>query len=195
MAKEKEVELGEYPSPKWEAFIIKGSKFAEIGVASWKAAEILGYWCFKFKEAFGKEYQWKFNTPTPNKAYEVFRLNTCVHRLSSNPQILKDYIDWIFNQRVKIDKKTFRSIAFLTADEQLSWYRTHILFAGQTNMNIDRSTTLPPNIKEAVIGIGCNTFGDLAFLMKSGLDTDEIKDAKQKLEEAKFDFAVLDKIV
>jgi hypothetical protein len=195
MAKEKEVEIGTVPNKKWGDFLSKSAKFAEVEVSKWKMAELVGYFCAKYKEAFNKEYQLKLSVVNPTKAYEVFRLNTCAHRLSSSPQILKDYIDWIFSQRVRIDKKTFRSISFLTNDENLAWYRTHVLFAGQTNMNIDRSTVLPPNIKEAVIGIGCNTFGDLAFLMKSGLDTNEIKDAKQKLEEVKFDFAVLDKIV
>jgi hypothetical protein len=190
-----EIEIGTVPNKKWGEFLSKASKFAEVEVSAWKMAELIGYFCARYKEAFNKDYQLKLATASPTKAYEVFRLNTCAHRLSSNPVILKDYISWVFDQRVKIDKKTFRSIAFLTADEQLSWYREHVLFAAMGDTNIDRSTVLPPDIKEIVSSIGCNTFGDLAFIMKSGLDTDDIKVARQKLAAVGFEFGVLDKIV
>jgi hypothetical protein len=190
-----DIELGKYPSKKWQAFFEQGNKFSETPIDKWRVAELLCYFANRFQEAFGKEYQWKYNSPTPSKAYEVFRLSTCSSRLSSNPQILVDYIDWIFDQRVLIDKKTFRSISFLTNDEQLQWYRNHILFAGQTDLQIDRSTLLPPNIKEVVGSLGCNTFGDLAFLTKANLDTLELTEARQKLTDIKFDFDVLNKIV
>jgi hypothetical protein len=196
MSKQDTVEISKYPSKKWETFITEGNRFSEIEIDKWKANHLIMFFCAKYKEYFGKDYQLKFNTPTPTKAYEVFRLNTCAHRLSSNPEILKNYIGWIFNQRVKIDKKSFRSISFLTNDENLSYYRSHILFAAMgAGVNIDRSTPLPPDIKIIVSSLGCTTFGDLAFIMKAGLDTEEMKTAKQKLEEAKFDFGVLDKIV
>jgi hypothetical protein len=193
-SKKQDIEISNYPSKAWETFITNGKKFVEIEVSKWRMAEILGYFMFRFQEAFDKEYQWKFNA-APSKAYEVFRMNTVSSRLSSNPQILKDYIDWIFSQRVAKDKKSFRSISFLTNDENLLFYRNTFLFAGQTNLQIDRSTPLPPNIKPIVSSLGCNTFGDLAFIFKAGLDTEEIKTAKQQLTEAKFDFAILDKIV
>ena len=195
MSKQDNIELSKFPSKKWETFFLQGNKFNEVEIDKWRAAELLCYFASKFQEAFGKEYQWKFNSPTPTKAYEIFRLNTCSSKLSSSPQILKDYIDWIFEQRVLIDKKTFRSIAFLTADEQLQWFRNNRLFAGQTNLHIDRSTPLPSNIKAIVSSLGCSTFGDLAFLIKADLKTDQMIEARKELEEAKFDFGVLDKIV
>jgi hypothetical protein len=190
----KEIELGQYPNKKWEDFLTKANNHSSIQVNDWKIAQILGYFMARFKTAFNKDYQLKFNSPSPSKSYEVFRINTISTRLSSNPQILKDYIDWIFDQRVARDKKNFRSIAFLTADEQCQHYRDKILFAGQIT-NIDRSTQLPHNIQPIVNAIGCKTYGDLAFLLKANLQTDEMQQINQNLRDAKFDFGILDKIV
>jgi hypothetical protein len=189
-----DIELSNAPNKKWADFLTKAAAHNNIPVDQWKAAEVLGYFAAKFKEAFGKDYQWKFNTPSPSKSYEVFRLNSCGARLSSKPQILKSYIDWIFDQRVGIDHKSFRSISFLTAEDNINPYRA-ILFAGQTNATVERTTPLPPNILPIIASLGCKTFGDLAFLVKANIDTDEMKTAKEQLTAARFDFAILDKIV
>jgi len=192
------VELGKYPSPKWETFITNGSRYAEVEISKWKAAELIMYFCIRYKEAYGKEYQLKFNKPTPSKSYEVFRLNTICNRLSANPQIIKDYIDWIFDQKVKKDGKRFTSISFLTNDENLNWYKLNVLLADQTNMHIDRSTVLPSHIQEIVSSIGANTYGELAFILqasKTMTANDSVAKVVEQLESINFDFSSLERIV
>lgn len=193
MMNKEDIELSMFPSKAWEKFITEGTKFNDIDVSKWQAKHLLGYWCFKFKQAFNKDYQWKFNA-SPSKCYELFRLNTVCSRLSSKPDILKQYIDWIFDQRVEKDKKVFRSIAFITADDQCQWYREHILFAGSMT-NIDRSTALPNDIQSIVDILGCKTYGDLAFLMKANIQSEAMIKAINDLKDRTFDFTILDKIV
>lgn len=194
MAKAEEIEISKYPSKQWEKFIVQSQKFSEVEIAKWRMAEILGYWCFKYKEAFGREYQWKFNS-SPSKSYETFRMNTVSSKISSDPKILKEYIDWIFDQKVAKNGKTFRSIAFLVADDNIEWYRTNVLFAGKAGNKIDRSTPLSKDLQSIAAALQCKTYGDLAFAMKANIDSEEMQGVKRLLEFADFDFSILDKIV
>jgi hypothetical protein len=194
--KEESSELMFAPNEKYQKFFDKFAEVETLEVAQWKAAHLLGYFCKKYKETYNDDYTWKFNNPNPNKCFEVWQLNTLIARLSANPQILKDYIDWAYKTLVPRAKRRLTSISFMTRDEIVISYKMNVLLANKKNLNVDRSTLLPDKYKGVFeeINIFVNTYGDLAFLAQME-QTDELKEAFEKLYVLGFDRDILERIV
>jgi hypothetical protein len=189
-------ELSEIPNDKYAKFFDKFKEIETLEVAQWKTAHLLGYFCKKYKEAYNENYHWKFNNPNPTKCFEVWQLNTLVAKLSANPQILKDYIDWAYKNLVPKAKRKLTSISFMTKDEIVIGYKMNVLLAGKKNLNVDRSTSLPDKYKSVFqdIGIFAANYGDLAFLSQME-KTQEIELAFEKLKELGFEPDILERIV
>lgn len=189
-------ELNEIPNEKWKKFFEKGSEFVSTDVSEWKAAHLLMYFDNKYRSTYGVSYPWKYNNQNPNKSFEVWQLNTLAARLSANPKILKDYIDWSYKILVPKAKRRLTSISFMTKDDIVIHYKMNVLLAGKKNLNVDRSTPLPENYRKVFEGIGVFVvnYGDLAFMSQME-QTDEMKAAFQKLIELGFDEDILRRIV
>jgi hypothetical protein len=161
-------ELTAIPNEKYEKFFAKFAEVETLEVSQWKVAHLLGYFCKKYKDTYGVAYPWKFNNPNPNKCFEVWQMNTLVAKLSANPQILKDYIDWAYQKLVPQAKRRLTSISFMTKDEVVNPYKMNVLLGGKKSLNTDRSTPLPQEYKDIIsFGLGgknVGTYGDLAFL-------------------------------
>ena len=124
-------------------------------------------------------------------------MNTLIAKLSANPKILRDYIDWIYKVHVPQTGTKFRSISFITKDETVNYYKLNILLAGQKNLHVDRSTPLPANYVDVFrqAGANINTYGDLAFVAQMDPIPDNIAQALEKLCQMGFDKSVLKRIV
>lgn len=200
MATKKEEEsggtLGDYPNEKWRQFIEKFPEIDTLAVNDWKTVHVLGYFCRKYQEQYGVKYSFKFNSPSPPKSFEVFQVKRLAMLLSSNPTILKEYIDWIFLTKVVQAKRRLTSISFMTNDGVANEYKMNILLAGKKNLNVDRSTPLPGKYQAVFqeIGISTSNYGDLAFLAQME-QTPEMILAFNKLNELGFDKDVLGRIV
>lgn len=192
----KDDELNPIPNDKYKKFFEKMSEIETLEVAQWKTAHLLGYFCKKYKEVYNDDYTWKFNNPSPSKCFEVWQMNTLVARLSANPQILKDYIDWAYKNLVPRAKRRLTSISFMTKDEIVISYKMNVLLAGKKNLDVSRATSLPDNYRKIFeeIGVFVNTYGDLAFLSQME-QTDEMKAAFGKLDELGFDKEILGRII
>jgi hypothetical protein len=191
-------ELTAIPNDKYRKFFDKFAEIETLDVSQWKVAHILGYFCKRYKEALGTDYAWKFNNPSPTKCFEVWQANTLAAKLSANPKILKDYIDWAFDTLVKGKKYKPRSISFLTKEEVVIPYKMNVLLAGQRNSNVDRSASLPTiyqDILQQTAGITISTYGDLAFISQAEPLPDNIILALDQMVEAGFDREVLKRIV
>lgn len=191
-------DLTPIPNDKYKKFFEKFAEIETLDVAQWKVAHILGYFCKKYKQTYGIDYSWKFNNQSPSKCFEVWQLNTLAAKLSANPKILRDYIDWVYTNYVPKTKARFRSVSFITKDEIVQDYKMNVLLAGQKNLQVDRSTQLPPNYIEIVSeigGINVTTYGDLAFLSHMDPMPDNLAKALEKLAEFGLDQAVLKRIV
>ncbi len=189
-------ELTGVPNEKYAKFF---SKFTEIDVLpleEWKVAHLLGYFCKKYKAIYGIDYPWKFNHQNPNKCFEVWQFNTLCAKLSANPKILKEYIDWAYQILVPQAKRRLTSISFLTRDEVVNPYKMNILLGGKKNLNVDRSTELPETYCEVFrnIGISIANYGELAFVAHM-TQTSQMTGAFQKIEELGFDMEILERIV
>jgi hypothetical protein len=198
--KEEKEESGELtmqaPNDKYQKFFDKFGEIDTLEVEQWKVAHLLGYFCKKYKEVYNDDYTWKFNNPSPNKCFEVWQMNTLAARLSANPKILKEYIDWAYKNLVPRAKRRLTSISFMTKDEIVIGYKMNILLSGKKNLNVDRSTLLPDNYKQVFeeIGVFVNSYGDLAFLAQME-QTPEMTAAFEKLYALGFDKDILNRIV
>lgn len=204
MTKKSDGELNPIPNEKYEKFFAKFAEVETLEVPQWKVAHLLGYFCKKWKEAYDTEYHWKFNNQNPNKCFEVWQMNTLVAKLSANPQILKDYIDWVFVNVVP-KKSKLRSISFMTNDELVIPYKMNVLLGGKKNLNVDRSTPLPEQFKQIIndtLKISINTYGDFAFVSQMRTNEPATSDYHVlwtqmvgELAEAGFDMDILKRIV
>lgn len=197
MTKKTEEGLNPIPNEKYEKFFAKFAEVETLEVSQWKVAHLLGYFCQKWKAAYETDYHWKFNNPNPNKCFEVWQMNTLVAKLSANPQILKDYIDWIFVNVVP-KKSKLRSISFMTNDDVVIPYKMNVLLGGKKGLNVDRSTPLPANYQEVLQTIGSTnikTYGDLAFISQMDPIPHDIFVAMEQIRQMGFDMDILKRIV
>lgn len=191
-------ELTTVPNDKYKKFFDKFVEIETLEVAQWKPAHLLGYFAKKYKETYNVDYSWKFNNENPTKSFEVWQLNVMASKLSANPKILRDYIDWVFEIEVPKVKTKFRSISFLTQDDRVIYYKMNILLAGQKNLSVDRSTPLPSIYRDAfntTAGISINTYGDLAFISQMDPMPEKIAMAMLAIQGQGFDAEVLKRIV
>lgn len=190
-------ELTTIPNSKYQKFFDKFKEIETLDVAQWKTAHILAHFCKRYKETYNMDYAWKFNNPSPTKCFEVWQANTLCAKLSQNPKILRDYIDWVYQTYVPRTKARFRSISFITKDETVNDYKMNVLLAGQKNLHVDRSTKLPANYADVLqqAGLNLSTYGDLAFVSQMDPVPNNVVQAMEKLIDIGFDREVLKRIV
>jgi hypothetical protein len=191
-------ELGTIPNEKYKKFFAKFAEIETLDVTQWKVAHILAYFCKKYKETYGVDYSWKFNNESPTKCFEVWQINTLSAKLSANPKILRDYIDWIYANLVPKLKNKFRSVSILTKEETVIDYKMNVLLADKKNLTVDRSSILPSEYRKVlneVANININTYGDLAFVSQMEPLPDNIAQALEKMIEMGFDKDTLKRIV
>lgn len=195
--KDPEIELSTIPNDKYRKFFDKFAEIETLEVAQWKAAHLLGYFCKKYKEAYGVDYHWKFNNPSPTKCFEVWQFNTLCAKLSANPKILKDYIDWAYENLVQEGKRRFTSISFITKDEVLIPYKMNVLLGGKKDLNVDRTTPLPQQYCDILLKHGYKifTYGNVSFLSQMNPIPEAGAIALREMQEAGFDLEILKKIV
>jgi hypothetical protein len=189
-------ELTDYPNDKYRQFFEKFAEIETLEVAQWKPVHLIGYFCKKYEEQYQVKYQFKFNSPSPPKCFEVFQIKRLAMLLSSNPTILKEYIDWIYQTKVVQAKRRLTSISFMTNEGTVQDYKMNILLAGKKNLNVDRSTPLPDKYRVPFqeIGVAVASYGDLAFLSQME-KTLEMISAFEKIQEQGFDMETLGRIV
>ena len=191
-------ELQTIPNDKYRKFFAKFDEIIALDVSQWKKTHLIGYFCKKYKDTYKVDYAWKFNNQSPSKCFEVWQINTLSSKLSANPKILKDYIDWVYDNVVPTLKSKFRSISLLTKDETINYYKVNVLLANQGNTKIDRSTLLPQNYADVfnqASGLKIRTYGDLAFLVQETPLPDNISKAMTALANCGFNLDSIKKII
>jgi hypothetical protein len=191
-------ELKKVPNEAYEKLFAKFAEIETLPVEQWKPAHLLGYFCKRYQDTFGVSYSFKFNHPTPSKSYEVFRINSLAAKLSAKPQILKDYIDWIFQEKVVKGKRRFTSIAFITDDEKLNYYKMNVLLAKRSS-TFGRSTPLPEQYRDIIDRLveegAISTYGDLAFYDQAYDGEEWWSKLMTELQAIGFDPSILETIV
>lgn len=193
MKKDIESKLTDLPNENYRKLFEKFKNIETLEVKDWKVNEILGYFCKKYQETYNVNYKFKFNTPAPSKCFEVFQVKRLASNLTSDPVILKDYIDWVYKNKVVKAKRRLTSISFMTVEGIMNEYKFNVLLNSKNNNNtISRSTPLPDKYKD--IFKDMETYGDLAFLIQSKL-TDEQTESFNKAKELGLDISILSKVI
>jgi len=167
--KEKELiedELTDIPNDKYRKFFEKFKEIDTINVEEWKVAHLIGFFVRRYQETFGVPYKFKFNSPAPSKCFEVFQVKKLAYLLTNQPKLLRDYIEWIYQEKVSKSKRRFTSISFLTNENTLKEYKFGVLLADKRNLEVNRATVLPSHYQDVLVQAGLGfikTYGDLAF--------------------------------
>jgi len=195
--KNDDLELGKAPNDKYAKFFEKFKEIETVPVEQWNVTHILAYFCKKYKEQYNIDYSFKFNSPSPVKCFEVFQVKRLAMLLTSNPTLLREYIDWVYSNKVVKAKRRLTSISFMTNEGVVNEYKVGVLLAGKKNLNVDRSTPLPNNFKSVFqeAGTAINTYGELAFVSQMDPLPPELAAAMQKIEKLGFDKEILGRIV
>ncbi len=185
-------ELTEYPNEFYRKFFEKFSEIETIDASKYKVVHLISYFCKKYEETYKTKYQFKFNSPSPSKCFEVFQMKKLAMQLTSDPCLLKEYIDWVFLNKVLKAKRKLTSISFLTNEKTLKEYKLNVLFVNQKDVKIDRNTPLPEKYKSIFYGTKWNieTYGDLSFVRSSH----ELIECFNELEKIGFDKSVLERV-
>lgn len=197
-----EIEFDEFPNEKYKKFFHKFAEIEYLDVSSWKPVHILAYFCKKYQLHYNIKYKFKFNTPNPSSCFEIFNIKKLSVNLTKNTEILKNYIDWAFDVKIKQSKRKLTSISFLNSDDFLVFYKLNVLVP-VGNQTFKRSTEIPKNYKYIFDKVApINTYGDLAFLYKSyksgsldNLMSDSFSKSLEEAISAGFDISVLSKVV
>lgn len=190
-------ELTDLPNDKYRQFFERFGEVETLDVADWKVVHILGYFCKKYQETYSTPYKFKFNSPSPSKCFEVFQVKKLSSLLTAQPKLLRDYIDWIYLNKVVKAKRRLTSISFMVNEGIINEYKFNVLLAGKKNLNVDRSTPLPDNYRVffKTAGVEISTYGELAFLSQMSGMSEPLQNAFTAIEEAGFDKEVLSRIV
>jgi hypothetical protein len=190
-------ELTDAPNDHYRKFFEKFPEIETLDPKEWKIPQLLGYFCKKYFETYQVKYKFKFNSSSPSKCFEVFQIKKLASMLTAKPELLKDYIDWVYRFKVIKAKRRLTSISFMTIEGVVNEYKLNILLAPKYNGNIGRSTPLPIEyivpFKEA--GFFAGTYGDLSFLYQMSDMPIELNSAFEKAKSLGLDVTVLSKVV
>jgi hypothetical protein len=193
----KEPSLTDPISPAWQKFFSAFDEIDVIPIENWKPVHLISYWCRLYEKQYGVKYTFKFKS-IPSKSYECYRTRELAQNISSNPVILKDYIDWFFVEKIIEKKRRITSMAFLTDTNVVNEYKFKKLLMGQSAA-IDRATIIPPNYIITIKKYGFNftTYGELSFVkmyLDAGNGNQNHKDMLVELGKDGMDISMLDRV-
>jgi len=190
------IELYGPPNDKYIKFFNQFSEIETLDVIQWKAPHLIAFFCKKYKEIYNKDFLFKFNSPSPSKCFEVFQIKRLANILTSQPNLLKEYIEWIFENKIVKAKKRITSISFLTREEFVNEYKFNVLMAA--DKKVDRTTLLPDKyitIFSTHSNLSPKTYGDLAFITQMDPLPPDVQQAMILISDLGFDKEILKKII
>ena len=190
-------QLTDLPNKNYQKFFDKFNEIDTLPPKEWKVVNIISYFCKKYQSTYKTSYKFKFNSSSPSKCFEVFQIKKLSNLLTSDPTLLKEYIDWIYDNKVIKAKRRITSISFLTREEYMQEYKFNVLLNQNNNNTIGRSTALPDKFKNVFLPAGykISTYGELSFLHHM---TDKPSALSQAFENAKLlglNVSILDKVL
>jgi len=190
--------LTDAPNENYRKFFNRFSEIETLDTKDWKPVHVLSYFCKKYYDTYNIKYKFKFNSPAPSKCFEVFQIKKLASLLTSDPVLLKEYIDWVYLNKVTKAKRRLTSISFMTVEGIMNEYKFNVLLK-QDNVNntVDRSTPIPETYKSVFdnAGLTINTYGDLAFLAQMNDMPAHISKALIDVQDRGLDLSILTKVV
>ena len=190
-------ELTDAPNKSYEKFFAKFAEIDTLPISEWKPAHLIGFFVKKYYDEYGTKYKFKFNSSAPSKCFEVFQIKKLAQMLSADPEILKDYIDWVYDNRVKKAKRRLTSISFMTVEGIVQEYKFKVLLDQGNDNKVDRTTSLPDKYKNVFFQFGFSvaTYGDLAFLFQVPNKSKDMEKAFDMAKMLGLDLEILKRVV
>lgn len=154
-------------SKPWRKFLDKLNEFDSLKISSWKEVHILGYVCKRYQQLYNHKFALSFKGQ-PSRCPEIYLIKKVMAMLTTTDQrIVKEYIDWVFDQKIIPQDRHIRSLGYLTTPN----LGNEFLSYRQKKNKICKSTPLPSEFKQVAdtLQIPIITYGDLAFA-KMALD-------------------------
>lgn len=161
------------PSKWWLNFFKKFNQIETLPYHKWKTIHLLSYICYKYKEFYGKRFSFSLKG-RPSSCQEIYLTKQVISVLGTDkPDMFCEYIDWVFEKKIKPYNKKIRSIGFFANSQFCNEF---YLFFAEKN-KISRTTEIPKEYKLIMdeLELPIRTYGDLAFA-KQVLDQDPNKE-------------------
>lgn len=155
-------QVTELLSKPWQKFLAKFEEINNLPVEQWKEAHLLGYFCKRYETLYEQKYALSFKG-APSRCTEIYMIKRTMAMLdTTDPEVVKHYIDWIFDQKIIPNKMRIRTIGFLTTPGFGNVYNQY----RSKKEKITKSTELPQQYKAIVdeLNVDASTYGDLAFI-------------------------------
>lgn len=171
-------------SDAYKRFFARFDEISELQIESWGSIHLLSYLCKRYEDFYKFKYSFKFNNPAPSKSYEIYQIKKLANMLTSDPQILKQYIDWIFDKKIIERKKRITSLGYFTHTELVNEFKFKFLLK-----KITRNTQLPEKYLKIIQSSSIQevqkvaTYGDLCFLQLQATSTSLNAQLKNEYEQ------------
>lgn len=182
-----DIKFEDAPNEAYKKFFDKFKEIDSIPVKDWSVTHLIGHFCKLYLEQYNCNYKFKYNSTAPSKCFEVFQVKKLGQSLSSDPTLLKKYIEWAFKEKVRSAKRRITSIAFLAYEDLVNEYKMKYLAGNLQDQKIDRTTEIPGEFLQIVkkYNYSISTYGELSFLLQ--IEESSILQMSQELSVAGLD--------
>jgi len=200
MVKDKDVEWDDFsgaPNKLYERFFKELSEIDSVKVIDWKPKHVVGYFAKRYHNLYKVPYKFRCNSKAPSKCMEIVKVKTIQYRLSSDPLIIKNYIDWVFDEKIIKNNKRITSISFLTSENFIEDYKFNIYPSINIGGSVSRSSKLPENILNILVKHNKNisNYGQLSFLYQSLSNDKSLNSLFNEIRDTGFDLSILEEVV
>lgn len=147
----------------WTKFFDRIKNFQSVEMSEWEDHELLGYLCFKYKETYGHGPSFSLKG-SPSKCEEMFAIKKIKMVMNNkSPKFIKDYIDWVFENKLGDNKTKVVSMAFFMIPGICNEFKHYRI----KKKKITRSTQLPADMLQGLSDAHhpeIVTYGDVAFI-------------------------------
>jgi hypothetical protein len=188
-------ELTQLPNANYEKLFAKFPEIETLPLDSWKVPHFIAYFMKKYKDYYKTNYKFSFSNPAPSKCKEYFTIKRISSRVSNFPSHIKEYIDWVFDNKLK-NRRRQSSITCLVQEEFMNEFKEQYQLV-EVEKVVERSTSLP--VKYIMMarfqGFEVSSYGELCFVLMSASRDPKAAKLKQVLENSDFNFELLNNVV
>jgi len=171
-----------------EKLFSRKREMVNIPVKEWSKYHLVLYFMQKYSDYYHVDYEFSYSSTSVAKCKEVSCIAILSAKLSSDPEIQKRYIDFVFETQVPKSKRRLTAMTFLLNEFSLKDFKT-MYFSSNTKKGeiISRSSEICPEWKDRIKarGFDISTYGQLHFYL-AATDDEELKKIVQYSEWKEF---------
>lgn len=128
----------------------------------WDNYNLLGYFLKRFKEQYEFDYSLSMKSPPSNTTELVIIKKLYAALNTNNANLIKEYIDWCFDKKIKPKKYKIKNITYFLATDLVNEFK----YYNKEKNKITKSKELPREYIELIeeFNLPVKTYGDLQFV-------------------------------